>query len=101
MTALTTLAATLGPGRGEYLLRDTDGRQHGSLQSGGALRRAQIQTTGGSWPTRRRGWREVTAGDSGRPLVRLAPRQAVVPGPGRDPHWTVRRHRGGHHAVIV
>lgn len=96
----TTLTATRDFARGQYLLRDDHGRSRGSLQVGWGMRKAAIHTPEGTWAIRRHGWRQVTVGDPASPLVRLSPGSAMVPGPGPQPNWNVRRRRRGWQARL-
>lgn len=79
-----------GRARGEYLLRNRDGAQLGSLHTGWALRRGQIRTGLGTWQVRRHGDRQVSASDADGVVIWLARRRACVPGPGLQPRWRLR-----------
>ncbi|ASW55247.1 hypothetical protein [Plantactinospora sp. KBS50] len=81
-------------GRTQWTLLDASGPAAGRLRAGRGLASAELTTAAGSWlaHTRDRRRRHVTAGPGGAPGVRLAPREAQLPGSAPVPaRWTVRR----------
>ena len=92
---MTSFTISTGRKRGDFVLRDADGRYQGSLNAGWTLRRARVQTADGTWAIRRHGWRQVQVVAGERLLVALGPDQVNVPGPGPQPEWTANRDRGG------
>ena len=97
VTALTVTRAT---GR-EYQLTDERGRVCASLRVGWPARRGVISNEQDSWPVRRHGWAQVTAGEGDEPLVRLSRARSVVPGPGPDASWVITRNLRAYHGTLT
>jgi hypothetical protein len=96
-TALTVARKSLSY---DWSLTDEDGRRCAFLRVGWTVRRAEIRTDDGSWQVRRRGWRQVTAGDRDQPLVRLEP-ATLVPGAELDVGWVITRNRRAYHGTLT
>lgn len=97
---MTRLAITPGRGRGDYVLRDEEGRTRGSLTAGWTLRHARIRTGAGDRALRRRRWQQVDLVDDGGTVLSLGPDRTTVPGPGPRPTWTTSREDGGWHGSL-
>jgi hypothetical protein len=85
----------------DWTLQDESERRCAFLRVGWTVRRAEIRTDDGNWRARRRGWRQVTAGDRDQPLVRLDPVAALVPGAELDAGWVITRNRRAYHGTLT
>lgn len=98
---MTTLTADRAGGPGRYELRDEQGGVRGRRAAGWRLRLGEIRTGSGCWPVRRRGWRQVTAGDEEHPVLRITVGRASRPEPGTDPHRVTGHRLATHPARLT
>lgn len=97
----TVLTVTRNSLSYDWTLRDESERRCAFLRVGWTVRRAEIRTGDGSWRVRRRGWRQVSAGDRDRPLVRLDPVAALVPGAELGVGWLITWNRRAYQGALT